>query len=310
MIGYSVSGHGLDGLKRYIQKRTQGYEHVVAFKKAVAERDAASELAYMEGTNAEGEVLPSENPTEAEGGSSYGSTSSDTPPTDNAPANAGTGKPDEKKKREKEVRVRFIGLMTEVRKAQTKTGKMMVIANCDSFDFKFSFLVFPKDYDKYADMVEAGKIVLVEGPLKMNLEANELTVSIMNLRTTTITTIRQQAKEMGLFNANEKVNFFQDAAGPSEEELERIKKEEAENGGGNSGSVGHGNGASTNAATNRVTIQVPRGSTRDDLVAFKEFLLGEEPGEVRIFLDIQGKEVDTKIALSDSMGAQRWWKSR
>lgn len=157
--------------------------------------------------------------------------------------------------------------MTEVRKAQTKTGKMMVIANCDSFDFKFSFLVFPKDYDKYANMVEAGKIVLVEGPLKMNLDNSELTVSINNLRTTTITTVRQQAQEMGLFNSKDKVNFFQDAAGPSEEELERIKKEEAENGGdsrveSNPGPR-HDEGARSEAATanlgsGRVTIQVPR----------------------------------------------------
>lgn len=32
-IGYSVSGHAFDGMKSYIDKRTVGKEHVIAFKK-------------------------------------------------------------------------------------------------------------------------------------------------------------------------------------------------------------------------------------------------------------------------------------
>lgn len=37
-IGYSVSGHGLDGLKHYIDKRTIGMEHIALWRKKMAER--------------------------------------------------------------------------------------------------------------------------------------------------------------------------------------------------------------------------------------------------------------------------------
>lgn len=39
-IGYSVSGHALDGLKTYIEKRTIGREHVLAFKKKLEEHES------------------------------------------------------------------------------------------------------------------------------------------------------------------------------------------------------------------------------------------------------------------------------
>jgi DNA polymerase III alpha subunit len=46
---------------------------------------------------------------------------------------------------------------------QTKTGKMMMLAKCESVDFRFTITVFPKEYEKYANIIEEDKIVLVEG---------------------------------------------------------------------------------------------------------------------------------------------------
>ncbi len=134
-IGYSVSGHALDGLKTYIEKRTIGREHVMAFRKKLEEYESfdaeSSEEAGEEGA---------------------------APPAPKADENAGK----DAKKKERDPRVRFIGLVTSVRKVQTKTGKMMAIANCDSFDFRFTVVVFPKDYDTLGNLLEEDRVVLVE----------------------------------------------------------------------------------------------------------------------------------------------------
>lgn len=37
-IGYGVSGHGLDGLKPYVDKRTIGMEHITEWRKKMAEQ--------------------------------------------------------------------------------------------------------------------------------------------------------------------------------------------------------------------------------------------------------------------------------
>lgn len=166
-VGYCISGHGLDGLKTYIDKRTVGREHVIAWKKKIAEK------VVIEG---EETIKPK---TEGE----------------------------TKAKKEAMKRVRFIGLITNVRHVQTKTGKMMAIALCDSSDFRFSLLVFSKEYEALSPLLEEDKIVLVEGAFRGNEENGEISVSAQTIRASTITSIRQQAKDMNLFDPKAFVNL-------------------------------------------------------------------------------------------------------
>ena len=71
--------------------------------------------------------------------------------------------PVEKKvEKQRDPRVKFVGVISEVRKVQTKTGKMMAIASCDSFDFRFTVVIFPKDYDTLSPFLEPDKVVMVE----------------------------------------------------------------------------------------------------------------------------------------------------
>ena len=48
-IGYSVSGHGLDGLRHYINKRSIGMEHITEWRKKMSERGTV-EMEHEEGT--------------------------------------------------------------------------------------------------------------------------------------------------------------------------------------------------------------------------------------------------------------------
>ena len=104
-------------------------------------------------------------------------------------------------------RVRLIGLVTSVRHVQTKTGKMMTIATCDSFDFRFTVLVFSKEYEALSPLLEEDKILLVEGIFRGNEENGEMAVTAQTIRASTITSIRQQANDMNLFDAKAIVNL-------------------------------------------------------------------------------------------------------
>lgn len=132
-------------------------------------------------------------------------------------------------------RVRLIGLVTSVRQVQTKTGKMMAIATCDSFDFKFIVLVFSKEYEALSPLLEVDKILLVEGIFRGNEENGEIAVTAQTIRASTITSIRQQANDMNLFDTKALVNL----SGYSEEiqknETENTKKLEENEGGNNKG---------------------------------------------------------------------------
>ncbi len=119
-------------------------------------------------------------------------------------------------------RVRFIGLVTSVRQVQTKTGKMMAIATCDSFDFKFTVLVFSKEYEALSPLLEEDKILLVEGIFRGNEENGEMAVTAQTIRPSTITSTRQQANDMNLFDAKALVNL----SGFTEEIIEKVKNPE------------------------------------------------------------------------------------
>lgn len=191
----------------------------------------------------------------------------------------------EAKKKERDPRVRFIGLVTSVRKVQTKTGKMMAIANCDSFDFRFTVVIFPKDYDTLGNLLEEDKIVLVEGGLKCSLENGEISVIANAIRSNTITSVREQAMDMKLFDPNAKVSFYD------------FSNDGDENGG--------------NKPHDEIyVLKIPRIATKADLLDFKEFLLSEPKGSIRVELDLNGQKIDTKISVADTVPVEAWKKAR
>jgi DNA polymerase-3 subunit alpha len=71
----------------------------------------------------------------------------------------------------------LIGLVTEVRKIQTKSGNMMLLAKVESAGFEFRLTVFSRDYDKYAPKIEEDRIIVVDGRVRFDSERDEISVS-------------------------------------------------------------------------------------------------------------------------------------
>ncbi len=109
------------------------------------------------------------------------------------------------KGKEKLVRVRYVGYIQSVRKIQTKSGKLMCVALCDGIHFRFSIVVFPKDYDSMGNVLQENLIAVVEGNLKCNEDNGEISIVAQAVKTFTITALRAQAMEMNLFDAKHKV---------------------------------------------------------------------------------------------------------
>lgn len=196
-------------------------------------------------------------------------------------------------------RVRLIGLTTSVRQVQTKTGKMMAIATCDSFDFKFTILVFSKEYEALSPLLEEDRILLVEGIFRGNEENGEISVTAQTIRASTITSIRQQAKDMNLFNPK----LFVNLSGYTEETDESGTDNGGDNETGKKGDdsktmedVSMGMGTEEMEEDNKMEepeitedfiVIVPSFACRQDLVDLKTHLESVPKGPVRICIDIQ-----------------------
>lgn len=252
IIGYSVSGHALDGLKRYVEKRTQGKQHVLAFRRTLAERVEESDLALAHEDSGDHPAPTTAPKTPASSQSDESNLPAEEEPSTPTP---------QQKVRKKETRVCFVGLATNVRHVQTKAGKMMIIATCESFDFRFTTVVFPKDYEQYNKIIEVDKILLVEGFLKTNLEMGEISVAVSAVKASTITAIRNQAIEMGLFHEQDKVNLFSAEESMLAEPTSHSSQEKKE-------SISH----DSSPKPQERTFQVPPHAKKEDLLACKAYL--------------------------------------
>ncbi|MFA6090947.1 MAG: DNA polymerase III subunit alpha [Candidatus Gracilibacteria bacterium] len=324
-IGYGVSGHGLDGLKPYIDKRTIGMEHIIEWRKKMTKKAEHSELS-----------IKNENSQSNEGEEDIGANLSvqtnDQPNIHSeiiiSPENNNDKKIETPTKTKKEVmkRVRLIGLVTSVRHVQTKTGKMMAIATCDSFDFKFTVLVFSKEYEALSPLLEEDKILLVEGIFRGNEENGEMAVTAQTIRPSTITSTRQQANDMNLFDVKALVNLSgfteeivenkkESGKKKDESENQEISKElsiepEIENDESEESEENEtGNDISFITAT-EYTIQIPSFACRQDLVDLKTYLEEIEKGSIQIYIDIQGQKKDTKIAVKSTDVIKKWVKMK
>lgn len=84
---------------------------------------------------------------------------------------------EKKKEPEESVFSTLIGLVHEVRKIQTKTGGMMLMATVQSIGFDFRLIIFSRDYETYAAKIEEDTIIVVDGRIRFDSDRDEISVS-------------------------------------------------------------------------------------------------------------------------------------
>lgn len=97
--------------------------------------------------------------------------------------------------------------------------------------------------------------------------------------------MREQAIDMRLFDPGAKVSFYDFSSEGAEDSNEKPHDE-------------------------IFVLKIPRIATKADLLDFKEFLLSEPKGTIRVELDLNGQKIDTKISVADSGSVEAWVKRR
>jgi DNA polymerase III alpha subunit len=105
---------------------------------------------------------------------------------------------DEKKFKDmlQKQQVSVVGVIIDMRKIVTRTGKSMLFLHCEGFDYDFELTIFDKDYAEYKDKLEVGKIVIAEGTLDVNFDYNRKNIRSRKIVTASLTQVRDQAKDM------------------------------------------------------------------------------------------------------------------
>lgn len=289
MIGFFVSGHPLDGLWRYCMRRSQNIKKLKMDMHDLLEQDKKENpekyLSEEEKARLEEKKNPKENKNQ--------------------------------KKEKKDEMVQAVWLIVDLRKIITKTGKTMVFLKCEWFDYDFEVVIFPKDVDKYIDKLAQDKIVIANGVLQVNFEYGRKSIQARDLKIATISMVREQAQDIGLFDGKkrfvntdlnkieeEKTEKTDSCCIPQKDFEQSLEEKIWENKSEPQEQLEHIQDIS------KYVVRVPKNAKKEDLVDLKVFLEEEENGPIDIYINLQGKEVFTKLSLTSIDNLQSWEKSK
>ncbi|MCH8518427.1 DNA polymerase III subunit alpha [Candidatus Gracilibacteria bacterium] len=292
VLGYMVSGHPLDGLKKYVMRRSKNTKYL---KESLYALQMASEK--------------------------------------------------NKEKFQEELQknqVSVVAVLSDMRKIMTKNGKVMVFLSCESYDADFEATLFDKQYQEVKNDLEIGKVLILDGSFTVNFDYGRKGLRIRSLRLVTLSQVREQAKSHDLFGTDKRVlrqaeivtqSLKQDTKDISpkmsennhdiqssgdnsdiisedfeeilEEKIQENKLEKSEK---NPKSLSIEIDSSDADFSEKYIVDIPSGTKLEQIHALKAFLETQKSGDIKIYILLQGQEVDTKCSLAKLHELQEWEK--
>ena len=263
MIGFSVSWHMLDWLWRYCNRRSQKTKKLKMNMEELLELDKKNNPEKYEIKKDEKWIIINNN-----------------------------------EKKQKLELIQAIWVIINIKKIITKTWKIMLFLKCEWFDYDFESIVFPNDVEKYKDKLKIDKIIIVSWNLQINFKYSRKNIQSKNIKISSISMIRKQAKDLWLFNdkkryLNKKLNELKIE---KEQEFEKIINEKIIN----------NKTEKKDKNIKPYIINIPDFANQYDLIDLKHFMQTLEFWFIKIYIEIKWQKIDTKISLIDISQLKEW----
>lgn len=229
-------------------------------------------------------------------------------------------KKDEKKFKDdlQKNQLQVVGIILDLRKIVTKTGKNMMFLYCEGFDYDFEVTIFDKDYAEYKDKLDTWKVVIVEGNLDVNFEYRRKNIRSRKIIIASLTQVREQAKDMWLLDNNKRKMLWAESWDTKEEDSLDINKSTIEEVPNKDEKFeakleekiewNKAEKAEKNEIVEieKYVVEIPASAKIEQIHALKDYLASDTPGTIAIYILLAGREIDTKFSLSHLDGLQVW----
>ena len=205
------------------------------------------------------------------------------------------------KVKEESVFATLIGLVHDVRKMQTKSWGMMLMATVESVGFDFKLVIFPRDYETYEKKVVEDMIVVVDGRLRFDSERDEISISPGG----SFGKKWQPAGSIKSFS----ISQFHDFAGYSPLRQAKSQKQLERNIESNTSLLPRET-EDENHIDPRYFIDVPNYWTKSDLLDLKDFLEHSPTGLIPIWIRVQWAEKSTKFSIESIEPLEEWVRKK
>lgn len=286
MIGFYVSGHPLDWLKNYCAKRSHNTKKLTQNLEELKKIEDEIEKKRLKNND----------------------------------------KKNQNKENWKQIEevVQAVWVIIDIRKVVTKNWKQMIFLKCEWFNYDFEVVIFSKDIDKFKDKLGVDKIIIVNWTLNINFEYWRKSINARDIKITSISTVRDQAKDLWLFDnskryINKSLNKIEEELLPHPDPLlkerENMEEEECDE---NCEIINENfeeileekiienKLEKKEKFAEEFIIKIPKVAKKEDLHDLKAFLEKEEQGEIKILINLNGEIIDTKIRLEDLENLWNW----
>jgi DNA polymerase III alpha subunit len=185
----------------------------------------------------------------------------------------------------------------------------MMFLKCEWYDYEFEVVIFSKDVEKYENKIDNYKIVIVNWNLDINLEYSRKSIRPREIKIATITQVREQAKDMWLFDENIKKFRNNDLNELKDEDLQNndcenkceVYKEDFDR--KLEEKISNNNLA-------EFVVEIPKTAKKQDLIDLKLFLEKETKWNIEIFINLKWQKISTKISIFEIWTLKQWIKEK
>lgn len=100
-------------------------------------------------------------------------------------------------------RVKIYGLVAQYRKVLTKSGKYMCFGEIEDPSARVAFVLFPKAYDEFGQVIEPDAVISIEG--KLEKRGDQVQISVDTAKPLSLENMIEKAKTNNIFDASDHV---------------------------------------------------------------------------------------------------------
>ncbi len=300
MIGYPVSGHPLDWTHDFIRQKSKNIGAIYEWLEKRKEKIPVSVSSW----HTDEEVM-TDNAWDTEGGINQNSNnlietenleiSPEIQDTDAPPPEIDINITIDEKEPDVVINATVIGLVTNIRKIQTKSGGMMLMALVESAGFDFRLVLFSRDYETYVSKIEEDRIIIVEGRVRFDTERDEISVS-PGAGFGKISAWKDAIKSFS-------ISQFRDFVGVKDPKIKWRNDEELNE----VMSTAFQHIAQDNS---NYYIDIPPYWTKGDLLDLKDYLSSLPIWLIPVWIRVSGIEKNTKFTIENVSELEKWIKMK
>ncbi len=197
--------------------------------------------------------------------------------------------------------IKIAGILNNIKTIITKSGKAMAYGELEDITNKIDIVIFPKIYENFKFKLQEDQLLIIDG--KLELRRDRLQISVIDIKSVSLETMINNAKQAGIYNLKEKINKRDPQIDFEKyKEKEEIKQEKSEID-KKTQNIEQEKKFKNLILSNEkiVLIKIPKSFSNEKLNQLKNLIEHNAGNELDINLEIQNTTIKTNLKINNNI---------